>query len=112
MKTILRPLVVTYASLSVLLPAAGLPWPLLLPACLLALLAIGDLWLRAVIGPPGEAGIPALRAGLTVLAGLLTLPALALVLHPLGVRAAPLPLIAAAALLATALGAAGLLRPE
>jgi hypothetical protein len=110
MRTILRPLVTAYASLSVLLPAAGLPWPLLLPACLLALLAVGELWVRAVTGRPAESGIPAVRAGLVVLAGLLTLPAVALLLHPLGARVAPVALIAGTALLATVLGAAGLLR--
>ncbi|GAA2695654.1 hypothetical protein [Actinoplanes palleronii] len=110
MKTIFRPLVVAYAGLSVLLPAAGLPWPVLLPAGLLALLAIGELWLGAVTGRPAEAGLPAVRAGLVVLTGLLTLPALALLLYPFGVRVAPLPLIAGAALLATVLAAAGLLR--
>lgn len=109
-KTIFRPLVTAYASLSVLLPAAGLPWPLLLPACLLALLAIGELWVRAVTGRPAESGIPAVKAGLTVLTGLLTLPAVALLLHPLGARVAPVPLIAGSALLATTLAVAGLLR--
>ncbi|WP_221323648.1 hypothetical protein [Actinoplanes sp. L3-i22] len=110
MRTILRPLVTAYASLSVLLPAAGLPWPVLLPACLLALLAVGELWVRAVTGRPAESGIPAVKAGLTVLAGLLTLPTVALLLHPLGAGVAPIPLIAGTALLATVLGAAGLLR--
>jgi hypothetical protein len=110
MTTILRPLVIAYASLAVLLPAADLPWPLLLAACLLALLAIGELWVRAVTGRPAESGIPAVRAGLTVLAGLLTLPAVALLLHPLGGAVAPVPLIAGSALLATVLAAAGLLR--
>ncbi|WIM95149.1 hypothetical protein ACTOB_007221 [Actinoplanes oblitus] len=110
MTTIPRPLVVAYASLSILLPAAGLPWPILLPAGLVALLAIGELWLRAVTGPPAEAGLPAVRPGLTVLAGLLTLPAVALLLHPLGVRVASVPLIAGAALLATGLALAARLR--
>ncbi|GIF10059.1 hypothetical protein [Actinoplanes teichomyceticus] len=110
MKHILRPLVVAYAGLAILLPAAGLPWPVLAPACLLALLAIGELWLRALAGRPAETGIPAVRAGLAVLTGLLTLPALALLLHALDVRVRPLPLIVAAAVLAAVLGAAGLLR--
>ncbi|WP_436527319.1 hypothetical protein [Actinoplanes sp. HUAS TT8] len=110
MRTILRPLVTAYASLSVLLPAAGLPWPLLLPACLIGLLAVGELWVRAVTGRPAESGIPAVRAGLVVLTGLLTLPAVALLLHPLGARVEPVPLIAGTALLATVLAAIGLLR--
>ncbi|GIF07574.1 hypothetical protein [Actinoplanes siamensis] len=110
MKNILRPLVTAYASLPVLLPAAGLPWPALLPACLLAFLAIGELWIRAVTGRSAEVGPPAVRAGLVVLAGLLTLPAVALLLHPFGAPVAPVPLIAASALLATVLAVAGLLR--
>ncbi|AEV87788.1 hypothetical protein ACWT_6775 [Actinoplanes sp. SE50] len=110
MKMIFRPLVTAYASLSILLPAAGLPWPVLLPACLLALLAIGELWVFALAGRPAEAGIPAVRAGLAVLTGLLTLPAVALLLHPLRAPVSPVPLIAGAALLATVLGVAGLLR--
>ncbi len=110
MTTIFRPLVTAYASLSILLPAAGLPWPLLLPACLLALLAIGELWVRAVTGRPAESGIPAVRAGLVVLTGLLTLPAVALLLYPLGARVTPIPLIAGSALLATVLAVIGLLR--
>ncbi|BCJ42096.1 hypothetical protein GCM10010168_65260 [Actinoplanes ianthinogenes] len=110
MTTILRPLMVAYASLSVLIPAAGLPWPVLLPACLLALLAIGELWVRAVTGAPVETGIPAVRPGLVVLAGLLTLPAVALLLHPLGIRVAAGPLIIGAALVATVLGLVALLR--
>ncbi|GAA4590962.1 hypothetical protein BJY16_000114 [Actinoplanes octamycinicus] len=110
MKPILRPLVVAYASLSILIPAAGLPWPILLPAGLLALLAIGELWVRAVTGPPAEAGIPVLRTGLVVLSGLLTLPAVALLLHPLGVPVRPASLIVGAALLATALALVALLR--
>lgn len=110
MMTILRPLVTAYASLSVLLPAAGLPWPLLLPAGLLALLAVGELWVRAVLGRPAESGIPAVRAGLVVLSGLLTLPAVALLLHLLGGLVTPIPMIAGTALLATVLAAIGLLR--
>ncbi|GIE84472.1 hypothetical protein [Actinoplanes regularis] len=110
MKTIFRPLVVAYASLSVLLPAAALPWPVLLPACLSALLAVGTLWVRVLTGSPAESGVRPARAGLVVLAGLLTLPAVALLLHPFGVPVAPVPLIAGVALLATLLGVAGLLR--
>ncbi|MFI1992226.1 hypothetical protein [Actinoplanes sp. NPDC020271] len=110
MTTIFRPLVTAYASLAVLLPAAGLPWPVRLAACLLALLAVGELWVRAVTGRPAESGIPAVGAGLTVLTGLLTLPAVALLLHPLGASVGPIPLIAGSGLLATVLAVAGLLR--
>jgi hypothetical protein len=110
MTSILRPLVTAYASLSILLPAAGLPRAIRLAACLVALLAIGELWVRALTGRPAETGLPAVRPGLVVLAGLLTLPAVALLLHPLGIPVEPVPLIGGAIVLTALLGTAALVR--
>jgi hypothetical protein len=58
--------------------------PVLSPAlCLVALLAIGELAVRALVREPLT---PAARLGLATAAGLVSLPLMALILHVLGVR--------------------------
>ena len=104
-----RLLLVAYAGLAGLLPAAGRPWAAV-PLCLAVLLATGGLWMRALPGVPTETGLPAIRAGLTAAAGLMTLPLVALLLHAAGQPVRPIPLVAGCAAVVTVLGAGGLLR--
>ncbi|MEV0897556.1 hypothetical protein [Actinoplanes sp. NPDC049802] len=105
----IRPLLVVYAGLGGALAADGRPW-LAGPLCLVALHAIGELWIRALPGVPAETGVPAVRAGLAAVTGLVTLPLVALLLHLAGFQVRPVPLVAGTATTATLLGAAILLR--
>jgi hypothetical protein len=93
-------LVVAYPILAVLAltPAVPVLSPLL---CLAVLLAIGELWLRALVREPLT---PAARLGLATTAGLVSLPLVALVLHVVGVRIEGHWLAAGLAVLVTGLG--------
>jgi hypothetical protein len=104
-------LLVAYAGLAGIMPAAGRPWPAL-PLCLIALVAIGGLWLRALAGPdsPDDVRIPFARMALAALAGLVTLPLVALALHAAGMPVRPMPLVTGGAVTATLLGAVAVLR--
>lgn len=106
----IRSLLTAYAALIALLLVVGRPWTAA-PLCLIALLSIGTLWLRALPGTLAETAIPAVRGGLTAIAGLVTVPLVALVLHAWGAPVRPGPLIIGCAALATALGTVALLRP-
>ncbi|MBO3742764.1 hypothetical protein [Actinoplanes flavus] len=105
----IRPLLFAYAGLGGALAADGRPW-LAAPLCLAALYAIGELWIRALPGRPAETALPAVRAGLSAVSGLITLPLVALLLHLAGFPVRPVPLAVAAAATATLLAAAALLR--
>jgi hypothetical protein len=101
-----RLLGLAYLALVVLGLAGGRPW--LFPViCLAALLAVGELWLRALTG---ERVPPVARIGLAAAAGLVSLPLVAFVLHLARVPIAAGPLLAGLATLATGVGAAALLR--
>lgn len=76
-------------------------------ACLAAVFAIGELWLRALVN---ETIAPLARFGVAAAAGLVSLPFAAIVLHLMRVPIASRPLAAALAVLATVLGAVSLLR--
>lgn len=104
-----RLLLIAYAGLAGLLPAAGRPW-LAVPLCLAVLFATGGLWIRALPGVPAETGVPALRVGLAAAAGLTTLPLVALLLHAAGQPVRPAPLVAGCAVVVTGLAAGALLR--
>jgi hypothetical protein len=97
---------VAYAGLAGVLPAAGRPW-IALPLCLIALVAVGELALRAVAGsrPEDGARLPAARIGFAGIAGLVTLPLVALALHAAGAPVRPAPLVAGGVVAATLLGA-------
>ncbi|GGN60435.1 hypothetical protein GCM10010112_16720 [Actinoplanes lobatus] len=105
----IRPLIFAYAGLGGALAADGRPW-LAAPLCLVALHAIGELWIRALPGRPAETSLPAVRAGLSAVNGLITLPLVALLLHLTGHQVRPVPLAAGAATTATLLAGAALLR--
>ncbi|GAA0465179.1 hypothetical protein Aca07nite_87510 [Actinoplanes capillaceus] len=105
----IRPLLFAYAGLGGALTAAGRPW-LAAPLCLVALYAIGELWIRALPGRPAETALPAVRAGLSAVSGLITLPLVALLLHLAGHQVRPVPLTVGAAITATLLAGAALLR--
>jgi hypothetical protein len=83
------------------------PAGLLAIPVLVAMLAIGELWLRALACHLGQA---AGRIGLGLVAALISLPAVALALHLAGVLIRPLSLTAGLAVLTAALGGAALLR--
>ncbi|MET0414551.1 MAG: hypothetical protein ABW022_00830 [Actinoplanes sp.] len=101
-----RLLGVAYLALVVLGLSSGLPW--LFPVfCVAALLALGELWLRAATAEPVP---PVARLGLATASGLVTLPFVAVVLHLARVPIAALPLVLGLAALTTVLGAAALLR--
>jgi hypothetical protein len=94
-------LAVTYPILVVLAFAPAVP--VLSPVlCLAVVLAIGVLWMRALIREPLT---PVARLGLTVVAGLISLPLTALVLYVVGLRIEGRGLAAGLAVLATVLGA-------
>jgi hypothetical protein len=95
-----------YLALLVLGLAGGRHW--LFPVvCLAALLAVGELWLRALTGE----SVPAVaRIGLATSAGLVSLPLVAIVLHLARVPIAADPLVLGLAALTTGLGAAALFR--
>jgi hypothetical protein len=76
-------------------------------ACLAGLFAIGELWLRALVN---EMVTPLLRFGVAAVAGLVSLPLVAIVLHLMRVPIASRPTAAALAILATTLTAVALLR--
>ncbi|MGX6603077.1 hypothetical protein ACWKSP_13190 [Micromonosporaceae bacterium Da 78-11] len=102
----LRLVVIAYAALAVLALVPVLPW--LFPVlCLAALLAVGELWLRALVG---EAIAAVVRIGLGAAAGLVSLPLVAIVLHVLGVAIHTRSLAVGLVLLTTGLGAVVLLR--
>ncbi|GGM98989.1 hypothetical protein GCM10010109_03400 [Actinoplanes campanulatus] len=105
----IRPLLFAYAGLGGALAAAGRPW-LAAPLCLVALYAIGELWIRALPGRPAETALPAVRAGLSAVSGLITLPLVALLLHLAGHQVRPVPLTVGGATTATLLAGAALLR--
>ena len=85
---------------------AGLAW--LVPlCCLVALLVLGELWLRATVAAPMP---PVHRLGLATVAGLVALPFVAVVLHLIRVPIAAGPLVLGLAALTTGLGAVALLR--
>ncbi|MEU4624105.1 hypothetical protein AB0G04_29530 [Actinoplanes sp. NPDC023801] len=104
-----RLLLVAYLGLAGLLLAEDRPW-LALPLCLAATFATGALWTRAIPVSFTGTGIPAVRGGLAAVAGLVTWPLLALVLHAAGQPVRPVPLIAGCAILITVLGGAAVLR--
>jgi hypothetical protein len=101
-----RLLGVAYLALVVLGLSSGLPW--LFPVfCLAALIALGEVWLRATVPGPVP---PVVRFGLATAAGLTTLPFVAVVLHLARVPIAAGPLVIGLAVLTTGLGAVALLR--
>jgi hypothetical protein len=83
-----------------------LPW-LFVPICLAGLLAIGELWLRALVH---ETIAPLARLGMATVSGLVSLPLAAIILHLLHVRIADRPLAITLAALTTLLGLVTLLR--
>ncbi|BBH64016.1 hypothetical protein ACTI_07010 [Actinoplanes sp. OR16] len=91
MRTI-RLTLLTCAALAGVLLAAGRPW-YAVPLCLFALLALGELSLRALPGIPPEQGLPAARIGMAAIAGLVTLPLVALSLHACGLPVRTTPLV-------------------
>ncbi|WP_433296090.1 hypothetical protein ACQP2F_37530 [Actinoplanes sp. CA-030573] len=95
-------------ALGMLTPFPGRPL-LLGPLLLVALAAIGELWLRALVRDEPAA---VTRIGLAVTTGLLSLPLAALALHLAGVPIRALSLTVALAVLAASLGGAALLRPR
>jgi hypothetical protein len=120
--------VVGYVGAGGMLAAGGQVWPSM-PFCLVALVVTGELLVRALVGgapgpvPPGRSapGLPAARAGFAVVAGLVTLPLVALVLHvldmpvrrvPLGLGVAAVTTLAAAGALLRARFATPASRPE
>jgi hypothetical protein len=105
-----RLLAVAYPALALLALRPGPPglFPVIgLVSLLVALLSVGELWLRAVIG---ELVIPVARIGFGAAAGLVSLPLVAIVLHVLGVPIGARPLAVGLALLATGLGRIALIR--
>jgi hypothetical protein len=76
--------------------------PVLSPVlCLVAVMAVGTLWIRALIREPLT---PVARLGLSVVAGLISLPMTALVLYVVGVRIEGRGLALGLAIVAVALG--------
>nr|WP_296065769.1 hypothetical protein [uncultured Actinoplanes sp.] len=83
-----------------------MPW-LFLPICLAGLLAIGELWLRALVH---EGIAPLVRLGTATVCGLVSLPLAAISLHLLRIPIAGRPLAITLAALITLLGLANLCR--
>ncbi len=101
-----RLLALTYPTLVILGVVPRLTW--LFPVlCLVMLFAVGELWLRALVG---EAVTPIARIGLGAAAGLVSLPLVAIVLYLLSVPIRAGSLAVALAVLATILGGFALLR--
>jgi hypothetical protein len=101
-----RLLGLVYLALAGLGLGGGLRW--LFPVlCLAALLAVGELWLRALTGEPVP---PVARIGLATASGLVTLALVAIVLHLVRVPIAADPLVLGLAALTTGLGAVALVR--
>lgn len=94
------------AALAALAVPALVPWSGLL-AVPIVVLAIGELWLRALAA---EAPAPACRLGLGIVAGLLGLPLVAIALHLLSVPIRARSLSVGLALLVVALGGVALPR--
>jgi hypothetical protein len=105
----LRLVLLAYACLGGVVAAAGRAW-LAVPLTMIALLAAGELWLRALAGPPGESGVPAARTGFAAVGGVATLPLVALGLHAAGQPVRTLPLAAGGAVAVTILGLVALVR--
>jgi hypothetical protein len=97
------------AALGILALGAGHPGTRgVLPLVLLvALLALGELWLRVLVA---QTIAPVARIGLGAIAGLISLPLVALVLHLLSVPVRAVPSAAGLAVLALLLGGMALLR--
>ncbi|MGK5678348.1 hypothetical protein [Actinoplanes sp. URMC 104] len=104
--TPLRLVTATCAALLVLAFAGGPRWGLA-AVCLAALVAVGELWLRALTG---EAIPPLTRVGLATVAGLVSLPFLAIVLHVSGIPIAARWVAIGLAVLSGVLGAVVLFR--
>jgi hypothetical protein len=104
--TTVRLLAATYPALAVLALVDGLSWagPLV---CLAALVALGELWLRALAG---EAMPAVMRIGLATASGLVSLPFVAIALHVAGIAIRPRPVAIGLAVLVTVLGVITLLR--
>jgi hypothetical protein len=102
------PRLLAVAYLTMLAPVLGgdIPRAVRL-ACLAGLFAIGELWLRALVN---ETIAPLVRFGVAAVAGLVSLPLMAIVLHLLRVPMAERPLAAGLAVVATGLAAVALLR--
>jgi hypothetical protein len=101
--------VIAAALAAIALLAVGLPGalPLTAPVALVALLAVGELWMRALrLDLRPVAG----RIGLGAVCGLVSLPLVALVLHLIGVRIRAASLAAGLAELVVLLGGTALLR--
>jgi hypothetical protein len=101
-----RLLAAAYAALAVLAFAPRLPW-LFAAVCLAALVALGELWLRALAG---EAMPAVTRIGLATASGLVSLPFLAITLHVTGILIRPRTVAIGLAVLVTVLGVVVLLR--
>jgi hypothetical protein len=84
----------------------GLPWVFTV-FCLIVLVAVGELWLRALTG---EAMPPVLRVGLATAAGLVSLPFVAIVLHVAGIAIRARTIGTGLGVLITVLGALVMLR--
>jgi hypothetical protein len=104
-----RLLLVAYLGLAGILPAGGHPW-LAVPLCLAATAATGALGTRLLPGITAGTGIPVVRGGLAAVAGLITWPLIALLLHAAGQPVRPVPLVIGCAALVTVLGAAAVVR--
>jgi hypothetical protein len=90
----------TYPVLAVLAFAPAVP--VLSPVlCLATVLAVGVLWIRALVREPLT---PVARLGLSVVAGLISLPLTALVLYVMGLRIEGRGVAAGLAVVATVLG--------
>ncbi len=101
-----RLLAALFAGLLVLDLGHGVPW-LFSALCLAVLVALGELWLRALTG---EAMPPATRIGLAAAAGLVSLPFVAIVLHVAGILIRPRSVVVGLAVLVAVLGLVVLLR--
>ncbi|HET6481257.1 MAG TPA: hypothetical protein VFG35_14635 [Actinoplanes sp.] len=102
------PRLIALAGAALLLLGFGDGQPLAFSAfCLIALLALGELWLRTLTG---EAMPPIMRIGLATAAGLVSLPVVAIVLHVSGVPIGPRTVGAGLAALLLVLGTLVLLR--
>ncbi|NMO53247.1 hypothetical protein HH310_18860 [Actinoplanes sp. TBRC 11911] len=94
--------------LTMLAPAIGGDVPRAVRfACLAGVFAIGELWLRALVN---EMIAPLPRFGVAAVAGLVSLPLVAIALHLMRVPIASRPLAAALTILATTLAVVALLR--
>lgn len=101
-------LLITCPVLAVL--ALAPPVPVLSPLLgLAAVVTVGELWLRALVR---EALTPVARLGLAVVAGLISLPLVAMVLQAMAVRIEGRGLAAGLAVLATVLAAVGWKRAD